>query len=75
MQTLVPAFRGTRVDRFAGRETRLRRRRRNRRNRRNHPPPPGCINMEYEVPVKDPTIGMLRSLSYERGVLAALAAA
>jgi sugar phosphate isomerase/epimerase len=35
----------------------------------------GCINMEYEVPVKDPTIGMLRSLSYERGVLAALAAA
>src|SRR6185369_3269068 len=35
----------------------------------------GCINIEYEVPVKDPTIGMLRSLSYERGVLAALAAA
>jgi sugar phosphate isomerase/epimerase len=35
----------------------------------------GCINMEYEVPVKDPTIGMLRSLSYERGVLAALAGA
>jgi sugar phosphate isomerase/epimerase len=35
----------------------------------------GCINMEYEVPVKDPTIGMLRSLSYMRGVLAALAGA
>jgi sugar phosphate isomerase/epimerase len=35
----------------------------------------GCVNMEYEVPVKDPTVGMLRSLSYMRGVLAALAAA
>jgi len=35
----------------------------------------GCINMEYEVPVKDPTMGMMRSLSYERGVLAALAGA
>ena len=35
----------------------------------------GCINMEYEVPVKDPTMGMMRSLSYMRGVLAALAGA
>jgi len=33
----------------------------------------GCVNMEYEVPVKDPTQGMLRSLSYMRGVLAGLA--
>ena len=30
---------------------------------------------EYEVAVKDPTVGMLRSLSYQRGVLAALAGA
>jgi sugar phosphate isomerase/epimerase len=35
----------------------------------------GCVNMEYEVPVKDPTVGMLRSLSYMRGVLAGLASA
>ena len=33
----------------------------------------GCVNMEYEVPVKDPTMGMNRSLSYQRGVLAGLA--
>ena len=33
----------------------------------------GCVNMEYEVPVKDPTVGMQRSLSYQRGVLAGLA--
>ncbi|MEO8596450.1 MAG: sugar phosphate isomerase/epimerase [Candidatus Solibacter sp.] len=35
----------------------------------------GCVNMEYEVNVKDPTNGMNRSLSYMRGVLAGLAAA
>ena len=35
----------------------------------------GCVNMEYEVPTKDPMPGMLRSLSYMRGVLAGLAAA
>jgi len=35
----------------------------------------GCVNMEYEVAVKDPTVGMQRSLSYQRGVLAGLAAA
>jgi sugar phosphate isomerase/epimerase len=35
----------------------------------------GCINMEYEINAKDPMMGMQRSLSYERGVLAALAAA
>jgi sugar phosphate isomerase/epimerase len=35
----------------------------------------GCVNMEYEVPTKDPMPGMLRSLSYMRGVLAALASA
>jgi sugar phosphate isomerase/epimerase len=35
----------------------------------------GCVNMEYEVPVKDPTVGMLRSLSYMRGVLSGLASA
>jgi hypothetical protein len=31
--------------------------------------------MEYEINAKDPMMGMQRSLSYERGVLAALAAA
>jgi sugar phosphate isomerase/epimerase len=35
----------------------------------------GCVNMEYEINPKDPMMGMQRSLSYERGVLAALAAA
>jgi sugar phosphate isomerase/epimerase len=35
----------------------------------------GCVNMEYEVAVKDPTVGMLRSLSYQRGVLAGMASA
>ena len=35
----------------------------------------GCINMEYEINAKDPMMGMQRSLSFERGVLAALAAA
>jgi sugar phosphate isomerase/epimerase len=35
----------------------------------------GCVNMEYEINAKDPMMGMQRSLSYERGVLAALAAA
>ena len=33
----------------------------------------GCVNMEYEINGKDPMLGMLRSLSYERGVLAGLA--
>ena len=33
----------------------------------------GCVNMEYEINVKDPMLGMLRSLSYMRGVLAGLA--
>ena len=33
----------------------------------------GCVNMEYEINAKDPMLGMLRSLSYERGVLAGLA--
>jgi sugar phosphate isomerase/epimerase len=35
----------------------------------------GCVNMEYEINGKDPMMGMQRSLSFERGVLAALAAA
>ena len=35
----------------------------------------GCINMEYEINGRDPMMGMQRSLSYERGILAALAAA
>jgi sugar phosphate isomerase/epimerase len=35
----------------------------------------GCVNMEYEINAKDPMMGMQRSLSFERGVLAALAAA
>jgi len=34
----------------------------------------GCINLEYEINGKDPMMGMQRSLSFERGVLAALAA-
>lgn len=33
----------------------------------------GCVNMEYEINAKDPMQGMLRSLSYMRGVLAGLA--
>ena len=35
----------------------------------------GCVNMEYEINGKDPMLGMLRSLSYMRGVLAGLASA
>ena len=35
----------------------------------------GCVNMEYEVPTKDPMPGMQRSMSYLRGVLAGLAGA
>jgi sugar phosphate isomerase/epimerase len=35
----------------------------------------GCVNLEYEINAKDPMMGMQRSLSFERGVLAALAAA
>jgi hypothetical protein len=35
----------------------------------------GCVNMEYEINAKDPMVGMLRSLSYMRGVLAGLASA
>jgi sugar phosphate isomerase/epimerase len=35
----------------------------------------GCVNMEYEINAKDPMMGMQRSLSYMRGMLAALAAA
>jgi len=35
----------------------------------------GCVNMEYEINGKDPMLGMQRSLSYMRGVLAGLAAA
>src|SRR5215813_2707475 len=34
----------------------------------------GCVNMEYEINEKDPIVGMQRSLSYMRGVLAGLAA-
>jgi sugar phosphate isomerase/epimerase len=33
----------------------------------------GCVNMEYEINAKDPMMGMQRSLSYERGLLAGLA--
>ena len=33
----------------------------------------GCVNMEYEINAKDPMVGMQRSLSYMRGVLAGLA--
>jgi sugar phosphate isomerase/epimerase len=35
----------------------------------------GCFNLEYEINAKDPMVGMLRSLSYTRGVLAGLVAA
>jgi sugar phosphate isomerase/epimerase len=35
----------------------------------------GCVNMEYEINAKDPMVGMQRSLSYMRGVLAGLAGA
>jgi sugar phosphate isomerase/epimerase len=33
----------------------------------------GCVNMEYEINAKDPMVGMLRSLSYMRGMLAGFA--
>jgi sugar phosphate isomerase/epimerase len=33
----------------------------------------GCVNMEYEINDKNPMPGMLRSLSYMRGMLAGLA--
>jgi sugar phosphate isomerase/epimerase len=33
----------------------------------------GCVNMEYEINAKDPMVGMQRSLSYMRGMLAGLA--
>jgi len=35
----------------------------------------GCVNLEYEINAKDPMMGMQRSFSYMRGVLAGLAAA
>ncbi len=35
----------------------------------------GCVNLEYEIFENAPLLGMLRSLSYMRGVLAGLAAA
>jgi len=35
----------------------------------------GCVNLEYEINAKDPLPGVLRSMSYMRGVLAGLAAA
>ena len=35
----------------------------------------GCVNLEYEINAKDPMMGMQRSYSYMRGVLAGLAAA
>jgi len=35
----------------------------------------GCVNLEYEINGKDPMMGMQRSYSYMRGVLAGLAAA
>ena len=35
----------------------------------------GCVNMEYEINAKDPMMGMQRSLSYMRGILAAYEAA
>jgi sugar phosphate isomerase/epimerase len=34
----------------------------------------GCVNLEYEINVKDPLPGMQRSFSYMRGVLAGLGA-
>jgi sugar phosphate isomerase/epimerase len=33
----------------------------------------GCVNLEYEINAKDPMMGMQRSYSYMRGVLAGLA--
>lgn len=35
----------------------------------------GCVNLEYEINAKDPLMGMQRSYSYMRGVLAGLASA
>ena len=35
----------------------------------------GCFNLEYEINAKDPMMGMQRSFSYVRGVLAGLASA
>lgn len=35
----------------------------------------GCVNLEYEISLKDPLPGTLRSMSYMRGVLAGLAGA
>ena len=35
----------------------------------------GCVNMEYEINAKDPMVGMQRSLSYMRGMLAGFASA
>jgi sugar phosphate isomerase/epimerase len=35
----------------------------------------GCVNLEYEINENAPLMGMLRSMSYMRGVLAGLAAA
>ena len=35
----------------------------------------GCFNLEYEINAKDPMMGMQRSYSYVRGVLAGLVAA
>ena len=34
----------------------------------------GCVNLEYEINGKDPMMGMQRSYSYMRGVLAGLSA-
>jgi sugar phosphate isomerase/epimerase len=34
----------------------------------------GCVNLEYEINETDPQLGVLRSFSYMRGVLAGLAA-
>jgi len=35
----------------------------------------GCVNLEYEINENDPQLGVLRSFSYMRGVLAGLAGA
>jgi sugar phosphate isomerase/epimerase len=35
----------------------------------------GCVNLEYEINDNDPQLGVLRSFSYMRGVLAGLAGA
>jgi len=35
----------------------------------------GCVNLEYEINAKDPMMGMQKSYSYMRGVLAGLASA